>query len=79
MHNVNNSHLPAKVPQMIVPQNGVFVFGSTLEKISNNNPSDAIEYNILGNGNNVPIILEMLKKNYFFCIKNVCILFLNIY
>lgn len=51
-------HLPAKAPQINVPQNGVFVLGSTFEKILNNNPSDAIEYNILGNGNSVPIILK---------------------
>jgi len=43
---------------MSVPQNGVFVLESTLEKISNNNPSDAMEYNILGNGNSVPIMLK---------------------
>jgi hypothetical protein len=48
--------IAANAPHMSVPQNGVFVLESTLEKISNNNPSDAMEYNILGNGNSVPIM-----------------------
>lgn len=52
------SYLPAKAPHMNVPQNGVLVLESTLEKIVNNNPSDAMEYKILGNGNSVPIILK---------------------
>lgn len=47
---------------MKVPQNGVLVFGSTLAKILNNNPSEAMEYNILGNGNSVPIMLKSKKK-----------------
>lgn len=54
-------YLPVKIPQSNVPQNGVFLLESTLEKISNNKPSDAIEYNILGNGNSVPIILKIKK------------------
>lgn len=57
-------HLPAKVPQINVPQNGVFVLASTFAKTLNNKPSDAMEYNILGNGNSVPIILE---QKYLTC------------
>lgn len=53
--------LPAKSPQINVPQNGVFVLASTLEKMLNNNPSVAMEYKILGNGNKVPIMLEKQK------------------
>lgn len=56
-------YLPVKIPQINVPQNGVFLLESTLEKISNNNPSDAMEYNILGNGNSVPIILMQKRNN----------------
>lgn len=58
-NNINTyySYLPANDPQMNVPQNGVFVLESTFAKMLNNNPSDAIEYNILGNGKSVPIIL----------------------
>lgn len=54
--------LPAKSPQINVPQNGVFVLASTLEKMLNNNPSVAMEYKILGNGNKVPIMLEKQKN-----------------
>lgn len=61
-------YLPVKIPQINVPKNGVFLLESTLEKISNNNPSDAMEYNILGSGNSVPIILiqnkNLIKHNF---------------
>lgn len=57
-----SQHLPVKIPQSSVPQNGVFLLESTLEKISNNKPSDAMEYNILGNGNSVPIMLKKKQK-----------------
>lgn len=50
---------------MKVPQNGVLVFGSIFAKILNNNPSEAMEYNILGNGNSVPIMLKITSfKNF---------------
>lgn len=63
---------------MNVPQNGVLVFGSTFAKMLNNNPSDAIEYNILGKGNNVPIMLqkEDNNKTQFKIIKlNICFIY----
>lgn len=66
---LSSEYLPVKIPQINVPQNGVFLLQSTLEKISNNNPSDAMEYNILGNGNSVPIILiwktNNIRHNFF--------------
>lgn len=56
------SYLPLNVPQIIELQNGVFVLELTFEKILNISPSDDIQYNIRGNGNNVPIMLRIKLK-----------------
>lgn len=56
-------YLPLNVPQIIELQNGVFVLELTFEKILNISPSDDIQYNIRGNGNNVPIMLRIKFKN----------------
>lgn len=57
-----NNDLPAKIPEIMVPINGVLNRGETLPINLKITPSPAIAYKILGKGNIPPRRLNEKKK-----------------